>query len=99
MSGVNLGQREVRKGAAEAVRQYVEAGGFTFPPRVSQTVDEVARKGSTPLVVCDGGRVLGGIELKDIVKGGLKERFGDLRPMGLPTAHLPRANPPPPPTL
>src|ERR1700737_845451 len=88
MSGVNLGQREVRKGAAEAIRQYVEAGGFTFPPRVSQVVDEVARKGSTPLVVCDGGRVLGVVELKDIVKGGIKERFGELRRMGIKTVMI-----------
>src|SRR6202022_5175645 len=88
MSGVNLGQREVRKGAAEAIRQYIEAGGFTFPARVSQVVDEVARKGSTPLVVCDGGRVLGVVELKDIVKGGIKERFGELRRMGIRTVMI-----------
>src|SRR5216683_2975544 len=88
MSGVNLGSREVRKGAADAIRQYVEAGGFTFPPRVAQAVDEVARKGSTPLVVADGGRVLGVIELKDIVKGGIKERFGELRRMGIRTVMI-----------
>jgi potassium-transporting ATPase ATP-binding subunit len=88
MSGVNLGQREVRKGAAEAIRQYIEAGGFTFPPRVSQAVDEVSRKGGTPLVVCDDGRVLGVIELKDIVKGGIKERFGELRRMGIRTVMI-----------
>jgi K+-transporting ATPase ATPase B chain len=88
MSGVNLGQREVRKGAAEAIRQYIELQGFTFPPRVSQAVDEVSRKGSTPLVVSDGGRVLGVIELKDIVKGGIKERFGELRRMGIRTVMI-----------
>jgi K+-transporting ATPase ATPase B chain len=88
MSGVDLKDREVRKGAAEAIRQHIEAGGSTFPPRVSQTVDEVARKGSTPLVVCDGGRVLGVIELKDIVKGGIKERFGELRRMGIRTVMI-----------
>src|SRR5580693_6924398 len=88
MSGVNIGSREVRKGAADAVRQYIEAQGFTFPPRVSQVVDEVARKGSTPLVVCDGGRVLGVVELKDIVKGGIKERFGELRRMGIRTVMI-----------
>jgi len=88
MSGVNLGQREVRKGAAESIRLYIEAGGFTFPPRISQIVDEVARKGSTPLVVSDGGRVLGVIELKDIVKGGIKERFGELRRMGIRTVMI-----------
>src|ERR1700692_118281 len=88
MSGVNLGTREVRKGAAESIRLHIEAGGFTFPPRISQTVDEVARKGSTPLVVADGGRVLGVIELKDIVKGGIKERFVELRRMGIRTVMI-----------
>src|ERR1700675_4445231 len=88
MSGVNLGQREVRKGAAESIRLYVEAGGFTFPAKVAQSVDEVARKGSTPLVVSDGGRVLGVVELKDIVKGGIKERFGELRRMGIRTVMI-----------
>jgi potassium-transporting ATPase ATP-binding subunit len=88
MSGVNIGSREVRKGAADAVRRYIEAQGFTFPPRVSQAVDEVSRKGSTPLVVSDGGRVLGVVELKDIVKGGIKERFGELRRMGIRTVMI-----------
>src|SRR5580692_8658603 len=88
MSGVNIGSREVRKGAADAVRQYIEAQGFTFPPRVTEVVHVVARKGSTPLVVCDGGRVLGVVELKDIVKGGIKERFGELRRMGIRTVMI-----------
>jgi K+-transporting ATPase ATPase B chain len=88
MSGVNLGTREVRKGAAQAVRLHIEAQGFTFPIGVSQSVDEVARKGSTPLVVADGGRVLGVVELKDIVKGGIKERFGELRRMGIRTVMI-----------
>jgi K+-transporting ATPase ATPase B chain len=88
MSGVNIGSREVRKGAADAVRQHIEAGGFTFPAKVSQSVDEVARKGSTPLVVCDAGKVLGVVELKDIVKGGIKERFVELRRMGIRTVMI-----------
>ncbi len=88
MSGVNLGKREVRKGAATAIRQYIESSGLSFPSRVTQTVDEVARKGSTPLVVCDSGRVLGVVELKDIVKGGIKERFGELRRMGIRTVMI-----------
>jgi potassium-transporting ATPase ATP-binding subunit len=88
MSGVNLGNRQVRKGAALAVRQFIEAQGFAFPAGVSQTVDEVARKGSTPLVVSDAGRVLGVVELKDIVKGGIKERFGELRRMGIRTVMI-----------
>jgi potassium-transporting ATPase ATP-binding subunit len=85
MSGVDMGSREIRKGAAIAIRQYVESKGFSYPAAVSQVVDEIARKGSTPLVVCDGGKVLGVIELKDIIKGGIKERFGELRSMGIRT--------------
>jgi K+-transporting ATPase ATPase B chain len=88
MSGVNLGTREVRKGAADAVKEYVQALGFSFPARVAQAVEEVARKGSTPLVVADAGRVLGVVELKDIVKGGIKERFGELRRMGIKTVMI-----------
>jgi potassium-transporting ATPase ATP-binding subunit len=88
MSGVNIGSREVRKGAADAIKKHIEAQGFAFPPRVSQVVEEVARKGSTPLVVADGGRVLGVVELKDIVKGGIKERFGELRRMGIRTVMI-----------
>jgi potassium-transporting ATPase ATP-binding subunit len=93
MSGVNLGAREVRKGAAQAVRQHIEAQGFTFPPGVSRSVDEVARRGSTPLVVADWDRVLGVVELKDIVKGGIKERFGELRRMGIRTVMITGDNP------
>jgi K+-transporting ATPase ATPase B chain len=88
MSGVNIGFREVRKGAASALRQYIEAQGLPFPAAVSKTVDEVARQGSTPLVVTDGGRVLGVVELKDIVKGGIKERFAELRRMGIRTVMI-----------
>ena len=85
MSGVDLGNRQIRKGAAESVRKHVEALGGNFPPSVAGKVDEVARRGSTPLVVADGTRVLGVIELKDIVKGGIKERFVELRRMGIKT--------------
>jgi K+-transporting ATPase ATPase B chain len=88
MSGVNIGTRELRKGAADAIKAHVEALGFTFPPRVTQAVEEVARKGSTPLVVAEAGHVLGVVELKDIVKGGIKERFGELRRMGIKTVMI-----------
>ncbi|MDB6083490.1 MAG: ATPase, type:Potassium-translocating P-type ATPase, subunit [Gammaproteobacteria bacterium] len=88
MSGVDVGTREVRKGAAAAMRQYIEGRGLTFPADVSQCVDEIARQGSTPLVVSDDGRVLGVVELKDIVKGGIKERFGELRRMGIRTVMI-----------
>jgi K+-transporting ATPase ATPase B chain len=85
MSGVNLGERQVRKGAPDAIAKYVAALGKQFPRVVDDSVQSVARQGSTPLVVADGGRVLGVIQLKDIVKGGIRERFADLRHMGIKT--------------
>jgi K+-transporting ATPase ATPase B chain len=85
MSGVDYEGRHLRKGAADAVRFFVEQSGGRFPPEVQHEVDTMARRGSTPLVVCDGKRVLGSVELKDIVKGGIKERFAELRRMGIKT--------------
>jgi K+-transporting ATPase ATPase B chain len=85
MSGVNLGERQIRKGAAESIRNYVVGLGGSFPHGVDAIVDSVARRGSTPLVVADGATVLGVIELKDVVKGGIKERFAELRRMGIKT--------------
>ena len=86
MSGVDLQDgRQVRKGAADAIRKHVEAMGGAFPTALQATVDDVARRGSTPLVVADGKKALGVIELKDIVKGGIKERFAELRRMGIKT--------------
>jgi K+-transporting ATPase ATPase B chain len=77
--------RQLRKGAADAIRRHVEALGGAFPAALRSAVDDVARRGSTPLVVADGTRVLGVVELKDIVKGGIKERFAELRRMGIRT--------------
>jgi K+-transporting ATPase ATPase B chain len=85
MSGVDMVGRQIRKGAAEAVKKHIEALGGNFPRSVSARVEEVARRGSTPLVVADGTSVLGVIELKDVVKGGIKERFAELRKMGIKT--------------
>ena len=90
MSGVDLqssaGQaRMLRKGAADAIRRHVERLGGSFPAALQSAVDDVARRGSTPLVVADGMRALGIVELKDIVKGGIKERFAELRRMGIKT--------------
>jgi potassium-transporting ATPase ATP-binding subunit len=90
MSGVDLQEREgsvrrVRKGAADAIANYVESLGGKLPAAVSHAVDDVSRRGSTPLVVIDGTRVLGTIELKDIVKTGIRERFAALRNMGIKT--------------
>jgi len=88
MSGVNLGAREVRKGAADSVRSYVTALGKPFPHEVTDAVEGVARGGSTPLVVVDDGKIMGVVELKDIVKGGIKERFAELRRMGIKTVMI-----------
>jgi len=88
MSGVDLDGREVRKGSADAVRKHVEAAGQQWPAEVARTVEDVSRRGSTPLVVADNGRVVGVVELKDIVKGGIKERFAELRRMGIKTVMI-----------
>jgi potassium-transporting ATPase ATP-binding subunit len=85
MSGVNIEGRQIRKGATDAIRSYVEEKGSKFPPELQKMVDDVARRGSTPLVVAENSRALGVIELKDIVKGGIKERFAELRQMGIKT--------------
>src|SRR5712671_6509986 len=82
MSGVNLGSREVRKGAADAIEAHIKKLGGHFPDEVRLGVDTIAKGGATPLVVCDGSKVLGVIHLKDIVKGGIRERFAQLRRMG-----------------
>jgi K+-transporting ATPase ATPase B chain len=92
MSGVDLPGRELRKGAVDAIRAYVEASGGRFNEAVNRLADDIARRGSTPLVVAEkrGGsaQVLGVIELKDIVKGGIKERFAELRRMGIRTVMI-----------
>ena len=94
MSGVDLaaldGQpaRRIRKGAAEAMKVFVDREGGLFPKVVSDAVDTIARSGGTPLVVADGREVLGVIHLKDIVKGGIKERFAQLRKMGIRTVMI-----------
>jgi len=88
MSGVDIDGRQLRKGAAEAVQRHIEALGGRFPGQVQVLVENVARRGSTPLVVAEGPRVLGVVELKDIVKGGIKERFAELRRMGIKTVMI-----------
>jgi K+-transporting ATPase ATPase B chain len=85
MSGVNIGNRQIRKGAVDAIRGHVEAQQAKFPEEATRIADIVARRGSTPLLVVDDGQVLGVIELKDTVKGGIKERFVELRNMGIKT--------------
>ncbi|MDN5934575.1 MAG: potassium-transporting ATPase subunit KdpB [Nitrosospira sp.] len=85
ISGVDAGDRAIRKGAADSMKKYVESLGHPFPSEVTRAVGDIARRGSTPLVVVDGVRVMGVVELKDIVKGGIKERFAELRRMGIRT--------------
>jgi potassium-transporting ATPase ATP-binding subunit len=87
-TAVAVSVRRLRKGAGDAIRKHVESLGGCFPADVQAAADDVARKGSTPLVVCDGVRVLGVVELKDIVKGGIKERFAELRRMGIKTVMI-----------
>ncbi len=93
MSGVNLNGQRIRKGAADSIEAYVQQQGGHFPPAVRETVDNISKQGGTPLVVADGARVLGTIQLKDIVKGGIKERFAELRRMGIKTVMITGDNP------
>jgi K+-transporting ATPase ATPase B chain len=93
MSGVNLGGRAIRKGAPDAIEAHVGRLGGGFPAEVRQAVHSVARDGGTPLVVSDGPRVLGVVRLKDIVKGGIRERFLELRRMGVKTVMITGDNP------
>ena len=93
MSGVNLNGRQIRKGAADAIEAYVTRLGGRVPAEIRTAVDTVARAGATPLVVADGAKVLGVIQLKDIVKGGIKERFAELRLMGIKTVMITGDNP------
>jgi len=88
MSGIDIQDRMIRKGSVDAIRRHVEANGGHFPPQVDNLVEGVARAGGTPLVVAEGANVLGVIALKDIVKGGIKERFAQLRQMGIKTVMI-----------
>jgi K+-transporting ATPase ATPase B chain len=93
MSGVNLNGREIRKGAADAIAKYVASNGGSMPKELLVVVDRVARAGGTPLVVAEGRRALGVVHLKDIVKGGIRERFAALRAMGIKTVMITGDNP------
>ncbi|HEY2802076.1 MAG TPA: potassium-transporting ATPase subunit KdpB, partial [Chthoniobacterales bacterium] len=99
MSGIDLHTNgtepsvSIRKGAAEAVRGYVEENGGTFPLSTANMVEEISRRGGTPLVVAESAKTLGVIELKDVVKGGIKERFAQLRKMGIRTVMITGDNP------
>ncbi len=94
MSGVNLDGYEIRKGSVDAIQRYVSTNGHPFAPQVQEHVDQIARAGGTPLVVAEKTRgVLGVIELKDVVKGGMRERFDQLRAIGIRTVMITGDNP------
>jgi potassium-transporting ATPase ATP-binding subunit len=93
MSGVNLDGRIIRKGAVDAIQKYIGENGGTLPQEVQAAVETIARAGGTPLVVAENSRALGVIELKDIVKGGIRERFAQLRAMGIRTVMITGDNP------
>ena len=88
MSGVDLDGRQLRKGAADAIKRFVQEQGGHTPDRLDEEVDKIARAGGTPLVVAQDNFVLGVIHLKDIVKGGMGERFDELRKMGIRTVMI-----------
>jgi K+-transporting ATPase ATPase B chain len=93
MSGVDLDHRSVRKGATDAVIQFVRELGGSVPARLTEITDHISRSGGTPLVVADGPKVLGVIHLKDVVKGGMRERFDQLRAIGIRTVMITGDNP------
>jgi K+-transporting ATPase ATPase B chain len=93
MSGVDLDGQRLRKGATEAISNFVKEQNGTVPPELTEIADRISRTGGTPLAVTDGGRILGVIHLKDIVKGGMKERIGQLRAMGIRSVMITGDNP------
>ncbi len=93
MSGVDIEDREIRKGAVDAIEAYLKEKGSALPPEVRAATVAIAKQGSTPLVVAENNQALGVIHLKDIVKGGIKERFNDLRRMGIKTIMITGDNP------
>lgn len=93
MSGVDYGGNEIRKGAADSIREYVLANGGSYSTQCEETVQEIAKKGGTPLVVAKNHKILGVIYLKDIIKQGVQEKFSDLRNMGIKTIMITGDNP------
>jgi K+-transporting ATPase ATPase B chain len=85
MSGVEVDGRRIRKGAADAIERFVEEQGGKMPPQIKEIVEKLARQGATPLLVAEGKKALGVIHLKDIVKGGIQERFAQMRQLGIRT--------------
>jgi K+-transporting ATPase ATPase B chain len=93
ISGVDLDGRQIRKGAADAIEHFVHERGGQFPASLKRNVEEISRRGGTPLVVAENDQALGVIYLKDIVKGGIRERFAELRQMGIKTVMITGDNP------
>jgi potassium-transporting ATPase ATP-binding subunit len=93
MSGVDVDGRQIRKGALDAVERYLTSIGSHLPPLIKRSAEDIARRGATPLIVTEGTTALGVIELKDIVKGGIKERFAEMRKMGIKTIMITGDNP------
>jgi len=93
MSGVNFNGRQVRKGAADSIQRYLQENGGEIPKELQLSIDTIARSGGTPLVVAERNRAMGVIHLKDVVKGGMKERFSHLRAMGIRTVMITGDNP------
>ena len=93
MSGVDFDGRRIRKGAVDAIETHVRSSGGSMPAALQSAVNDIAKGGGTPLAVADGNEVLGVIHLKDVVKGGIKERFGELRRMGIKTVMITGDNP------
>jgi K+-transporting ATPase ATPase B chain len=93
LSGVNFDGRQIRKGAAEAIEGFIRQQGGEVPADVRRSVEDISKRGGTPLVVADGSKTLGVIYLKDVVKGGIKERFIELRRMGIKTVMITGDNP------
>jgi K+-transporting ATPase ATPase B chain len=93
MSGIELDGRSIRKGAVDAIKRYLQEHGSQMPSEVLEAVERIARSGGTPLVVAENGRALGVIHLKDGVKGGMRERFDQLRAMGIRTVMITGDNP------
>jgi len=93
MSGIDFGGRRIRKGAVDAIERLVQEHGNVIPPELRRQIDAIARQGGTPLVVAENGRALGVVQLKDIVKGGIRDRFAHLRAMGIKTVMITGDNP------
>jgi K+-transporting ATPase ATPase B chain len=93
MSGITIDGREIRKGATDAIERYVTSRGSHLPAELSATVEKISRSGGTPLVVAEAGRALGVVHLKDVVKGGMRDRFAHMRAMGIKTVMITGDNP------